>query len=793
MSSAEVWSAEGMTQDDLMRKDMCIVVNYMDEVVGHDSKYNCHKFLPGQPRGILHRAFSVILFDSNGKMLLQQRAPTKITFPNVWTNACCSHPLHGMAPREDDSNDEVSKGSHMGVKHAAVRKLGHELGIPAAQLDAKRFKYMLRLHYWAADVGTYGPQAPWGEHEIDHILLYKLNPGEELTLQPNEEEVCATRWVTQAELKEAMNNPDQSWSPWFKILMSNFVNKWWGDLTKTFTTNEYTDFKKIYRFDTPEEYHGGAGHAWPLLTTLATEEAVALQENEGKRRKVVLDAQRGDQARAFTLRGRKDVSSSAEAVKQGGYGKVPTHSTSKLDQLLRPREVFAALRFKFGGLLEDNLKKVCDDPDIAFCTDMLLKVSRSFAAVIQQLPEGLCLDICIFYLVLRALDTVEDDMEFYKGREHVKQEELNTFGEKRLLDVACSIKGVGSGDERTLAEKFGAVSRVYKTLPKKSQEVIMDITNQMGAGMAEYVAADLGQGTVDVAAYDRYCHMVAGLVGEGLSRLFVARGMEADILLGQGERVWPFCDDPAKNPQNLGLANSMGLFLQKCNIIRDYLEDYVDGRAFWPQTVWKKYSTTGDLGEFARPTAHGAGVKLPLKGELGKVAAKGVGYQALLCLNELVADALELVPDCLSYLEHLKTPAVYRFCAIPQVMALATLVACFDNPLLFTGVVKIRKGLTARLIIGTIDGPDAVHWWFQKLSQEISDHVRNGKATGSETDLGQRLLAATTRIEALTLEKAQRCDYQRMSKAVATLGTVATLAAAVAALKYGGRLGRPLR
>eukprot|EP00932_Pfiesteria_piscicida_P020545 SRR837773.7348.p1 GENE.SRR837773.7348~~SRR837773.7348.p1 ORF type:complete len:232 (-),score=47.56 SRR837773.7348:238-900(-) len=148
------------------------------------------------------------------------------------------------------------------------------------------------------------------------------------------------------------------------------------------------------------------------------------------------------------------------------------------------------------------------------------------------------------------------------------------------MDIACSIKGLGSGDERTLVEKFGAVSRVYRTLPKASQEVIMDITEQMGAGMAEYVAADLGQGTVDGAAYDRYCHMVAGLVGEGLSRLFVARGMESEDLLGQGERVWPFCADPKVQKHNLGLANSMGLFLQKCNIIRDYLEDYAMGGRF---------------------------------------------------------------------------------------------------------------------------------------------------------------------------------------------------------------------
>eukprot|EP00959_Pyramimonas_sp_CCMP1952_P004393 92219-Pyramimonas_sp.AAC.1 len=92
----------------------------MDEVTGHDNKYNCHKFLPGQPKGILHRAFSVMLFDADGRMLLQQRAASKITFPSVWTNTCCSHPLHGMIPSEVDSPDAISSGSPMGVKHAAV-------------------------------------------------------------------------------------------------------------------------------------------------------------------------------------------------------------------------------------------------------------------------------------------------------------------------------------------------------------------------------------------------------------------------------------------------------------------------------------------------------------------------------------------------------------------------------------------------------------------------------------------------------------------------------------------------
>lgn len=92
-----------------------------------------HRFAPGQ-NGLLHRAFSVFLFNSENKLLLQQRASSKITFPDVWTNTCCSHPLHGFTPSEVDPLDGVLRGEVPGAKHAAVRKLQHELGIPKEQV-----------------------------------------------------------------------------------------------------------------------------------------------------------------------------------------------------------------------------------------------------------------------------------------------------------------------------------------------------------------------------------------------------------------------------------------------------------------------------------------------------------------------------------------------------------------------------------------------------------------------------------------------------------------------------------
>ena len=99
--------------------------------------------------------------------------------------------------------------------------------------------------------------------------------------------------------------------------------------------------------------------------------------------------------------------------------------------------------------------------------------------------------------------------------------------------------------------------------------------------------------------------------------------------------------------KKLGLSDQMGIFLQKTNIIRDYLGDYVDGRAFWPQTIWKKHSISGDLGNFANATGD-----------------RKTKVKALYFVNELVTDALLLVPDCLAYLSKLQCSEIFRFCAI---------------------------------------------------------------------------------------------------------------------------------
>ena len=113
------------TQVKLM-EEQCILVDGDDRVVGHDTKKMCHTISQDGTVGLLHRAFSVFLFNSNGKLLLQQRSQAKITFPSYFTNTCCSHPLY--------LPEELKEEKQLGVRKAAQRKLFHELGIPPKQV-----------------------------------------------------------------------------------------------------------------------------------------------------------------------------------------------------------------------------------------------------------------------------------------------------------------------------------------------------------------------------------------------------------------------------------------------------------------------------------------------------------------------------------------------------------------------------------------------------------------------------------------------------------------------------------
>nr|A0A144YEA5.1 RecName: Full=Squalene synthase LSS [Botryococcus braunii]AMV49168.1 squalene synthase [Botryococcus braunii] len=342
----------------------------------------------------------------------------------------------------------------------------------------------------------------------------------------------------------------------------------------------------------------------------------------------------------------------------------------KLQEVLKhPDELVPLMQM----LVSDYYTKIVPrDPGLGFCYRMLNKVSRSFAIVIQQLPELLRDPICVFYLVLRALDTVEDDMALPND---IKLPLLRAF-HKKIYDRKWSMK-CGYGPYVQLMEEYPMVTGVFLKLDPGPREVITEICRKMGAGMAEFIPKEV----LTVKDYDQYCHYAAGLVGEGLSKLAVGSGLENPVLL-----------------QKEDLSNHMGLFLQKTNIVRDYLEDINEEpapRMFWPKEIWGKY--TKDLADFKDPANE-----------------KG----AVQCLNHMVTDALRHGEHALKYMALLRDPQYFNFCAIPQVMAFGTLSLCYNNPQVFKGVVKLRKGESAKLMT-TVKSMPALYRTFLRMADDM--------------------------------------------------------------------------
>ncbi|RYR60935.1 hypothetical protein Ahy_A04g018027 isoform A [Arachis hypogaea] len=193
----ETIAAVDAGMDAVQRRLICILVDENDRVVGHDSKYNCHLMEKIEAENLLHRAFSVFLFNSKYELLLQQRSGTKVTFPLVWTNTCCSHPLY----RESELIEEDA----LGVRNAAQRKLLDELGIVAEDVPVDQFLPLGRILYKAPSDGK------WGEHE------------------------WMLRYVNRDQLKELLRKADAGegglkLSPWFRLVVDNFLFKWWDHL-----------------------------------------------------------------------------------------------------------------------------------------------------------------------------------------------------------------------------------------------------------------------------------------------------------------------------------------------------------------------------------------------------------------------------------------------------------------------------------------------------------------------------------------------------------------------------------
>lgn len=159
--------------------DLLVLVDADDREVGTLGKVACHL-----GDGVLHRAFSVFLFNPAGEVLLQQRAAGKMLWPGFWSNSCCSHPR----PGEDTAA-------------AARRRVREELQVECRLQYLYKFQYQARF----GDVGS--------EHELCYV--YAGFTGETPVADPAE--VAALHWLTPAALTTAVAADPDRYSPWMKL------------------------------------------------------------------------------------------------------------------------------------------------------------------------------------------------------------------------------------------------------------------------------------------------------------------------------------------------------------------------------------------------------------------------------------------------------------------------------------------------------------------------------------------------------------------------------------------------
>lgn len=189
-------------QQEQMAKSQVAVVDENDNTIDKCDKYSAHRTDLGPKR---HRAFSLFLFNSEGKLLLQRRSSNKLTWPLIWANTCCSHP----------EPDEPTFA-------AAVRRVKFELQIEVDPI-ANKFCECGVFEYSAVS-------GKWTEHEIDHVVFGFYDAE---TINFNEEEVAEVKWVSKEELDQWVKERPEELSPWLRKIHE----KWLVDVFNDYATN----------------------------------------------------------------------------------------------------------------------------------------------------------------------------------------------------------------------------------------------------------------------------------------------------------------------------------------------------------------------------------------------------------------------------------------------------------------------------------------------------------------------------------------------------------------------------
>jgi isopentenyl-diphosphate Delta-isomerase len=174
-ATASCAAGAGLSAD----RDSLILVDEADQGVGHLSKVLCH-----EGRGILHRAFSLLIFNASGELLLQQRSASKRLWPLYWSNSCCSHPRRAET-----------------MEAAIQRRLQEELGLRCPLHFLFKFQYQAQF------------DATGAENELCSVFIGRSTA----PVRINQDEILAWRWVSPEALTREMAAGAGNFTPWFKI------------------------------------------------------------------------------------------------------------------------------------------------------------------------------------------------------------------------------------------------------------------------------------------------------------------------------------------------------------------------------------------------------------------------------------------------------------------------------------------------------------------------------------------------------------------------------------------------
>ncbi|KAG5913726.1 Delta(24)-sterol C-methyltransferase [Claviceps africana] len=347
-----------------------------------------------------------------------------------------------------------------------------------------------------------------------------------------------------------------------------------------------------------------------------------------------------------------------------------------LSLLLHPNQLRSVIQWKLWHNPVHRRDPSTEPETVKECFRLLGLTSRSFALVIQELTPELLLPVALFYLVLRGLDTIEDDMTIPVKKKATLLQEFH-----ETMEVDGWQYHESNEKDKELLEKFDIVIIELKKIKPQYYDIIKDITRKMGNGMADYAQNDdmIKDGVQTIQEYELYCHYVAGLVGEGLTRLFVESGLGNPKL--------------AERPS---LTESMGQFLQKTNIIRDIREDWQDGRRWYPKEIWSQHVDKWE--DMLDPKYED---------------------RALNCVSHMILDALKHVEECLFYMAGMREQSVFNFVAIPQGMAIASMEFMFRNPDVLKRNVKITKGDACQIMLDCTQNLGTLCDVFRKYVRKI--------------------------------------------------------------------------